>query len=81
MTAQPDFSALFTASPYPYLLIDTGLRAEPASSHAVLVAVTGYGQEQYRAQTAAAGFDHHLVKPVDIARLQAILAAVATTAP
>jgi PAS domain S-box-containing protein len=52
------------------------LRAQAATAGAVLVAVTGYGQEQDRAQTAAAGFDHHLVKPVDIARLQAILAGI-----
>jgi PAS domain S-box-containing protein len=56
------------------------LRAGPMARNAVLVAVTGYGQEQDRAQTAAAGFDHHLVKPVDIAKLQAILAAVRTPA-
>ncbi len=32
----------------------------------VLVAVTGYGQPSDRARTAAAGFQHHLVKPVDL---------------
>jgi len=31
-----------------------------------LVAVTGYGQEDDRARTRAAGFDHHLVKPVEL---------------
>jgi signal transduction histidine kinase/ActR/RegA family two-component response regulator len=50
------------------------LRAHPETAGAVLVAVTGYGQAQDRAQTAAAGFDHHLVKPVDIDRLFSILA-------
>ncbi|MDY0963013.1 hybrid sensor histidine kinase/response regulator [Massilia sp. CFBP9026] len=50
------------------------LRARPATRDAVIVAVTGYGQERDRAQTAAAGFDHHLVKPVDIRQLEAILA-------
>jgi len=52
------------------------LRAQPATANAVLVAVTGYGQDRDRALTAAAGFDHHLVKPVDIDALQAILADV-----
>jgi PAS domain S-box-containing protein len=52
------------------------LRTQAPTADAVLVAVTGYGQEQDRAQTAAAGFDHHLVKPVDMAKLQAILAAI-----
>jgi CheY-like chemotaxis protein len=36
--------------------------------------VTGYGQEQDRKQTMAAGFDHHLVKPVDTRKLAAIIA-------
>jgi CheY-like chemotaxis protein len=31
-----------------------------------LVAVTGYGQESDRARALAAGFDAHLVKPVEI---------------
>jgi signal transduction histidine kinase/ActR/RegA family two-component response regulator len=50
------------------------MRAQPGTADAVLIAITGYGQEQDRAQTAAAGFNHHLVKPVDIEKLQAILA-------
>ena len=50
------------------------------SSHLtlVLIAVTGYGQHEDRARTHAAGFDHHLVKPVDIEQLYAILARVAS---
>jgi CheY-like chemotaxis protein len=50
-----------------------GLRAQPGTAGAVLVAITGYGQETDREQTAAAGFDHHLVKPVDMEKLYAIL--------
>ena len=53
------------------------LRADPVTSGAMLVAVTGYGQDSDREQILAAGFDHHLVKPVDIDRLEAILASVA----
>jgi PAS domain S-box-containing protein len=53
------------------------LRALPGGAAAVLVTITGYGQAQDRARSAAAGFDHHLVKPVDMAKLQAILAGVA----
>jgi CheY-like chemotaxis protein len=52
------------------------LRALPHMADAVLVAVTGYGQENDRQQTLAAGFDHHLVKPVDAGELAAILARV-----
>ncbi|MFN3791021.1 ATP-binding protein [Massilia sp.] len=51
------------------------LRADPATAGALLVAVTGYGQDSDRQQIMAAGFDHHLVKPVDMERLGAILAA------
>lgn len=36
---------------------------------AAFVALTGYGQPLDPAQTRAAGFDHHFVKPVDLARL------------
>jgi signal transduction histidine kinase/CheY-like chemotaxis protein len=53
------------------------LRAQPATAHALLVAVTGYGQESDREQILAAGFDHHLVKPVDVQQLMAILATAA----
>jgi len=49
------------------------LRALPINSHALLIAVTGYGQDSDREQTLAAGFDHHLVKPLDIQQLSAIL--------
>jgi signal transduction histidine kinase/ActR/RegA family two-component response regulator len=49
------------------------LRAQPDTAHALLIAVTGYGQERDRARTRDAGLDHHLVKPIDLDRLQAIL--------
>ncbi|HEY5863135.1 MAG TPA: ATP-binding protein, partial [Casimicrobiaceae bacterium] len=38
-----------------------------------LVALTGWGQEDDRRRASEAGFDHHLVKPVDIAVLQDLL--------
>jgi signal transduction histidine kinase len=49
------------------------LRARPGTAHALLIAVTGYGQDSDRQQILEAGFDHHLVKPIDIARLYALL--------
>jgi CheY-like chemotaxis protein len=55
------------------------LRTRTDTAGAVLIAVTGYGQAQDRAQTAAAGFDHHLVKPVDIDTLFSILKGKATS--
>ena len=41
-----------------------------------LIALTGWGQEKDRRNAKAAGFDHHLVKPVDIDALQGLLRAV-----
>jgi signal transduction histidine kinase len=41
----------------------------------LLIAVTGWGQEEARLRSKAAGFDHHLVKPVDPGELVALLAA------
>jgi len=51
------------------------LRRMPAMASATLIAITGYGQEADRARTAAAGFDHHFVKPVDMDSLLAVLSA------
>jgi PAS domain S-box-containing protein len=52
------------------------LRARPETARSLLIAVTGYGQDQDRKQTQAAGFDHHLVKPADIKQLIAMIAQV-----
>ncbi|MGE0546102.1 MAG: response regulator [Kofleriaceae bacterium] len=43
-----------------------------------LIAMTGYGQPEDRARAEAAGFDHHLVKPVSLDRLQRLLATVSS---
>ncbi|HEV2271080.1 MAG TPA: response regulator [Steroidobacteraceae bacterium] len=40
------------------------LRALPHAKDAVLIAITGYGQEEDRLRSQRAGIDHHLVKPV-----------------
>lgn len=40
----------------------------------LLVAVTGYGQEEDRQRAKSAGFDHHLVKPIDVKDLSDVLA-------
>jgi len=52
------------------------LQARPETADAVLVAVTGYGQESDR-QSLDPAFAHHLVKPADIGRLAAILDGIA----
>jgi PAS domain S-box-containing protein len=56
------------------------LRADPATHGIVLVAVTGYGQEQDRRAALDAGFDHHLVKPVDMDKLAGLLAGISAHA-
>jgi PAS domain S-box-containing protein len=42
--------------------------------HAALIAVTGYGREEDVRRSGQHGFEHHLVKPVDLAALQRITA-------
>jgi signal transduction histidine kinase len=49
------------------------LRQLPQTASAVLIAVTGYGQDADRRKTSQAGFDYHLVKPVDMDELSTIL--------
>ncbi len=49
------------------------LRGMPETARAVLVAVTGYGQEEDRRRSRRAGFDHHLVKPVAPETLRLLL--------
>ena len=41
------------------------IRAESWGASIVIVALTGWGQEDDRRQTASAGFDHHLIKPAE----------------
>jgi signal transduction histidine kinase len=50
------------------------LRAQPETRHALLVAITGYGQDSDRRLAMEAGFDRHLVKPIDLDALQGALA-------
>ncbi|MFT3767589.1 MAG: ATP-binding protein [Minicystis sp.] len=51
------------------------LRREPALRGIRLIAVTGYGQEDDKRRAAAAGFDAHVVKPLNIELLLALLGA------
>lgn len=53
--------------------VAASLRAEPTLHDAVFIAVTGYGQLADREQAVRAGFDRHLVKPVDFAAVEQIL--------
>ena len=50
------------------------LRRRPGFERTVLVALTGWGQEEDRRRSQEAGFDHHFVKPVELSALQDLLA-------
>jgi PAS domain S-box-containing protein len=51
------------------------MREDARLRDVTLIAITGYGQSHDRARAAAAGFDHHLTKPVEYASLQRLFRA------
>ncbi|MCL7421043.1 MAG: PAS domain S-box protein [Methylobacter sp.] len=51
------------------------LRALPETRDTVLIALTGYGQTEDRERSELAGFNHHLLKPVNFEKLSALLTA------
>jgi CheY-like chemotaxis protein len=53
------------------------VRRESWGRDALLIAVTGWGQQEDRERSRAAGFDHHLTKPVDTEALQRLLSELA----
>lgn len=55
------------------------IREIPALKNVLLVAQTGWGQEEHRRRSIEAGFDHHFVKPVSIESLEEILQQQHTT--
>jgi signal transduction histidine kinase/ActR/RegA family two-component response regulator len=93
-TAYDGAEALETASDFhpDVVLLDIGLpkmdghevaakiRQEPWGRPVCLIAVTGWSDEADRAKSRAAGFDHHLVKPLDTAHLAQLLDNVARSA-
>jgi PAS domain S-box-containing protein len=54
--------------------VATHLRREDWGKGAMIIAVTGYGEEIARSRSEAAGFDHHLVKPVNFDTLLKLMA-------
>ncbi|HLQ85049.1 MAG TPA: PAS domain S-box protein, partial [Salinisphaeraceae bacterium] len=59
--------------------VETGrrLRATPAGRAAALIALTGWGEDEDRRRTHEAGFDRHLVKPLDPGALEQLLVEIA----
>jgi two-component system CheB/CheR fusion protein len=49
------------------------LRADPQLRHILIVATSGFGQEEDRERSRKAGIDHHLLKPIETAFLNSLL--------
>jgi len=49
------------------------LRALPETQDALLIALTGYGQAEDIERSQSAGFNHHLLKPLDFEKLSVLL--------
>ena len=81
------------ANPPDVILLDIGLpgmdgfevarrlRRIDGNRQILLVAVTGYGHDEDRRKSLEAGFNHHLVKPLDLGQLESILAPTTSRAP
>lgn len=50
------------------------IREQPWGETAIIVALSGWGQDEDKRKTEAAGFNHHLVKPAELGQLQKLLA-------
>jgi CheY-like chemotaxis protein len=85
-TAHDGHSAIDAASTFKpdIVFLDIGLpgmsgyevarRLRESASTLTLVAVTGWGEEEDRQRSREAGFDHHLVKPVELSTLEKLIA-------
>jgi signal transduction histidine kinase/CheY-like chemotaxis protein len=81
------------ANPPDVMLVDIGLpgmdgyevarriRRDPLLKQVVLVALTGYGRDEDKRRAMAAGFDYHLVKPVNPDALQGLVSRLASAEP
>jgi CheY-like chemotaxis protein len=57
--------------------VAAGIRREPWGADMMLIAITGWGQQDAKRLARSAGFDHHLTKPMDTAVLESLLAGIA----
>ena len=53
------------------------MRKEPVLQNSVFIAQTGWGQQEHRQRSKEAGFDHHLVKPINMQQLKELIASIA----
>ena len=54
------------------------IRSDPENRGILIVAVSGYGQQEHRLRSKQAGFDQHVVKPIDPTALAGLLAALSS---
>jgi CheY-like chemotaxis protein len=87
-TANDGLQAVNTAADFQpsVILLDIGMpelngyeacqriRQQPWGKNIILIALTGWGQDEDKRRSEEAGFDHHLVKPVDPLVLEKLLA-------
>jgi len=79
-TARPDVILLDIGLPgMDGFQVAQRVRADSANSSIVIVAVSGYGQEEHRSRSTQAGCDHHLVKPIEPAVVSELLASLQST--
>jgi len=79
-TARPDVILLDIGLPgMDGFQVAERVRADPENSSIVMVAVSGYGQEEHRSRSTQAGCDHHLVKPIEPAVVSELLASLHST--
>ena len=71
----PDYAIIDIGLPHGMSGYDVArqIREQPRFAKAVLIAQTGWGRDEDRERSRAAGFDYHLVKPIDHERLHRIL--------
>jgi CheY-like chemotaxis protein len=86
----PQALRIAASQPFDLALLDIGLPVMdgyelagrlvklPNLEHLRLAAVTGYGQPSDRSRATAAGFHHHLVKPVDLRALETLISKLGT---
>jgi signal transduction histidine kinase/CheY-like chemotaxis protein/PAS domain-containing protein len=77
---RPDFAVLDISMPeMDGYELARRIREQPCGTDCVLVALTGWGQEEDRRRAREAGFDYHLTKPVDPIAFNKLLAGLSTS--
>jgi CheY-like chemotaxis protein len=75
LTHRPDVLLIDVAMPdLDGFCLALAIRQHPSLNGALLVAVTGYADDAHRQRGRQAGFDHYLVKPVELGFLKSLLA-------